>query len=60
MLEYSAYKNHKWHARAEHEQHLFGLPVEKNGPTLYKAAETDLVPTLLEFFDVQATRIAWQ
>lgn len=34
--------------------------VENNEPTLYKAAETDLVPTLLEFFDVQATRMAWQ
>lgn len=28
--------------------------------TLYRAAETDLVPTLLEFLDVQATTIAWQ
>lgn len=36
-----------------------GIKREKE-PTLYSAAETDLVPTLLEFFDVQATRIAWQ
>lgn len=28
--------------------------------TLYSAAETDLVPTLLEFLDTHATTMAWQ
>jgi hypothetical protein len=36
----------------------FVVQFEKGILTLYNAAETDRVPTLLEFFEVHATRMA--